>query len=95
MKSLLLSLALTICSGGLTRADEPLPPFPPGMVLTSTANCQDPKTMEKGDCSFWKDAADNTYLIFGQGDELRFIRQFYDDGRPFVNLWIADDYGTF
>lgn len=86
---------LAICCGGASLADAPLPPFPPGMVLTSTASCEDPKTGEKGDCSFWEDAAKNNYLIFGQGESLRFIRQFWEDGRPFVNLWMADDYGTF
>lgn len=85
---------LAICCGGASLASPPMPPLPPGMVLTSTAQCQDPKTLEHGLCAFWEDAAGNNYLMFGEGNELKFIRQFYMDTRPYVDLWVADGYGS-
>ena len=93
MRTILLFVALVICSGGQMRAETAMPDVPAGLVKDNTVDCRDITTKENGQCVQEHDANGNKYIVFKQEGVIQFIRQITPNG--YTDIWMRDSFGTY
>ena len=88
-------LVLLLLLPTMAMANHPLPPIPEGMHSTSSMDCTDNETGEKGFCILLQDKAGERYLAFYQDGEVMFIRLITGDSpNSYETLWTADQFNT-
>ena len=93
MRTILLFVALVICSGGQMRAETAMPIVPEGLTKDAIFECSDDATNEKGQCVLEHDANGNKYVVFKQDGIIQFIRQITPVG--YVDLWMRDSFASY
>ena len=93
IKLIILALSISL-AGSTSKADHPLPPLPEGgLTVIGSGECTEDIYHEVGQCALLRDRDGNLYAIFGQDGVVKVIRQITGD--TFIELYIADGYGTY
>lgn len=71
-----------------------MPPMPQGMTVMQQGECVDNPTQEKGYCVFYQEPDGNSWLVFLQENQVMFLRHIFTDGKPYEQVWTADQFDS-